>query len=288
MEAATLSRASSPVLDDGAIVDCHAHVFDPVRFPFHASGTYPLAPNEIGDAVQYQAVLDSHGVRHGILINPLGGYGLDNSYMLSAIAASEGRLKGVAVVPTDIPEAQAMALRRAGVEGIRFSLHHPASPDLYDANGARILELAHSVGWKVLIHYTEDLLAPALPLLRACPATLVIDHCGRPALERGLQQPGFQALLELAQRPQTYIKLSGVFRFTREPWPHADVEPYVQALIEAFGTDRCIWGSDWPFTRMDRRVDYGPLLLLTRRWIPDDSERRKILCTNPARLFAFT
>ncbi|MBV7486847.1 amidohydrolase [Bordetella sp. BOR01] len=266
-------------------IDCHAHIFDPVRYPFHASGTYDLHPAEIGDAVQYRAVLDANGVGRAVLINPLGGYGLDNRYMMEAIAHSQGRFRGIAVVPTDIAEADARALYAQGIQGIRFSLHHPSGPSLGDGNGQRILQLAHDAGWKVLIHYTGDLLVAAMPLLRESRATLVIDHCGRPSVPDGLKAQGFSALLELGRQRRHYIKLSGVFRFSQQPWPHEDVEPYVKALVEAFGIDHCIWGSDWPFTRMDRRVDYGPLYALMWRWFPDRRDRDLVLCGNPARLF---
>src|SRR3546814_14438612 len=92
------------------VVDCHAHIFDPARYPFHASGTYDLHPAEIGDAVQYRAVLDANGVGRAVLINPLGGYGLDNRYMLEAIADSQGAFRGSAVVPTDTGEPEPRAL----------------------------------------------------------------------------------------------------------------------------------------------------------------------------------
>lgn len=280
-------RLNTSELATHPLVDCHAHIFSPKRFPFHASGTYELAPNEIGDAAQYQAVLDSHGVSYGVLINPLGGYGVDNACMLDAIAASGGRLKGIAVVTADIQEEQATDLAQAGVEGIRFSLHHPDSPSLLAPATVRLLDIARSVKWKVLIHYTDDLLVDALPILQRCDVTYIVDHCGRPSVGKGLRQPGFQALLELARSSNAYIKLSGVFRFSCEPWPHTDVLPYVQALIETFGIDRCIWGSDWPFTRMDRRVDYGPLMALVDSWLPDPDDRRKLLSTNPISLFSF-
>ena len=72
---------------------------------------------------------------------------------------------------------------------------------------------------------------------------------------------------------------------------HADLapaflEPYVEALVAAFGVDRCIWGSDWPFTRIERRVDYGLLLGLVNRWF-GDGDRCKVLWSNPVSLFGF-
>jgi predicted TIM-barrel fold metal-dependent hydrolase len=106
-------------------------------------------------------------------------------------------------------------------------------------------------------------------------------------MERGLGQPGFQALLALGRAGRAAVKLSGVFRFSRTGSPYIDADPYAQALIEAFTVDRCVWGSDWPFVRAKARVDYGPLLACLARWFPDPGDRRKVLWDNPARRFGF-
>jgi len=57
----------------------------------------------------------------------------------------------------------------------------------------------------------------------------------------------------------------------------------VRALVDAFGPDRCVWGSDWPFLRMPERVDYGPLLTLLAEQVPDADARRRILWDTPVR-----
>ncbi len=48
-----------------------------------------------------------------------------------------------------------------------------------------------------------------------------------------------------------------------------------------------MWGSDWPFVRMDERMDYGPPFTCLPRWLPDEGDRRKVLWDTPARLFGF-
>jgi predicted TIM-barrel fold metal-dependent hydrolase len=58
----------------------------------------------------------------------------------------------------------------------------------------------------------------------------------------------------------------------------------VQALLEAFTPDRCMWGSDWPFLRAPERIDYGLVLVLVERLIPDPGDRRKVLWDTPMRL----
>jgi predicted TIM-barrel fold metal-dependent hydrolase len=126
-----------------------------------------------------------------------------------------------------------------------------------------------------------------LPMLDASGARLLFDHCGRPDIDRGLEQPGFQALLELGRRGNACVKLSGYAKFSRQPFPHQDTWPYIHALAEAFTLDACVWGSDWPFLRAPERVDYGTLLKLVERLFPDADDRRKLLWDTPRALFGF-
>ena len=66
-------------------------------------------------------------------------------------------------------------------------------------------------------------------------------------------------------------------RADRSSWPHADAWPFIEALVDAFTLDRCLWASDWPYLRAPTRVDYGVVLNLVLRLFPNASERRKLL-----------
>ncbi len=147
------------------------------------------------------------------------------------------------------------------------------------------LELAFA--WVVLVHYEGETILEALPVLRRCGCPVIIDHSGRPSVAAGLDQPGFRALLDFGREGRAIIKLSGAFRFSRTGWPYFDSDPYMHALIDAFGLDRCIWGSDWPFVKARYRVDYGPLLAYLRRLVPDVADQQRILWDNPAHIFGF-
>jgi predicted TIM-barrel fold metal-dependent hydrolase len=87
------------------------------------------------------------------------------------------------------------------------------------------------------VYYQDDGLLALLPILDASGIRVVVDHCGCPAVERGFAQLGFQALLELGRRGNAAVKLSGAFRSSRQPWPYADCDEYVSALIDTFTLD---------------------------------------------------
>ena len=116
---------------------------------------------------------------------------------------------------------------------------------------------------------------------------VMIDHCGRSDPVTGPGSAGFKALLELGRSGAGVMKLSGPFRFSKLPYPHPDTDAIVHQLLEAFTPDNCVWGSDWPFVRMDERMDYGPPATCLPRWLPDVKDQQKILWDTPARLFGF-
>ncbi|MBX3620379.1 MAG: amidohydrolase family protein [Rhizobacter sp.] len=271
----------------GLRVDAHAHVYDIARHPFSASRGFELADNEVGTADQLAAVLDAHGFTHALLVNPLGGYGTDNACLLHALRQSKGRFKGVALVADGTPEAEFDRMAQAGVVGLRFNLNFANSPTLAGPGAERTLALARERGWFAQVHSRGDDLVDALPALRRCRLRLVVDHCGRPDTTRGLDQPGFRALLELGREGKAAVKLSSVFRFSRDGFPYREADPFVHALVDAFGIERCLWGSDWPFVRAPHRVDHAGLLVALARWFPNPSDRTRILGANAAQLLGF-
>lgn len=267
-------------------VDCHAHVYDLKHHPFHGTRGFDALACEVGTAEQFSCVLDAHGFTHGLLINPLGGYGTDNGALMRTLARFPGKFKGVAVVAHGTPEEEFTRMAEAGVIGLRFNLNFPASPALTAPGAERTLQLAREHGWFAQVHYEGDTLVDALPVLQRAGLPIVVDHCGRPDAKAGLDQPGFKALLELGRRGQAVVKLSGAFRFS-EGFPYEDADPYVAALIGAFTLERCVWGSDWPYLHAKERMDHATLLAALKRWLPSEADRQKVLSDNPARLFGF-
>src|SRR5215211_7745360 len=88
--------ASMSVFDEPKI-DCHNHILDPARFPYHPDTLYRPAGQEITPAEQLFRVMDVYGVHGALVVGPNSGYGSDNRCLLDAIARSQGRLKGIAV-----------------------------------------------------------------------------------------------------------------------------------------------------------------------------------------------
>lgn len=266
-------------------IDCHNHLFDPARFPYHPDAPYAPCGQEVATLEQFNRVMDAYGVQHALLVGPNSGYHTDNRCLLHALAAGQGRFKGVAVVERDITLDALAALQAQGVVGVAFNpaLYGVASLEAVDGVFGKLAEL----GLFAQIQVCEDQLLALRGLLERTAARLLIDHCGRPEVSAGIQQPGFQALLRLAGSGRASVKLSGMQKFASADALQAQSSAYVNALIEAFGPDACVWGSDWPFIRQRSRVDYGPLLKLAERLMPDAQLRRQVMWDTPRRLFGF-
>jgi predicted TIM-barrel fold metal-dependent hydrolase len=272
--------AKRPVL----AVDTHAHIIDPARFPYSPDAAYHPPAGETGPLERYLAVLDAHGISHAVAVQPTSGYLFDHRCLLDAIARSGGRLRGVARIPAGRARDFASVLDVPGIAGVRLDLlgdgvdvlDAPDLPWLLDAMAERAMH--------VQVQCEGDQLVRALPVIAGMRMPLVIDHCGRPVPSRGLAQPGFAALLELA-RDGHYVKLTGPFRYSEQGAPFRDCDPYVHALLRAFTPARCLWGSDWPYLRMAQRIDYAGELAMLARWVPDEADRQRILAGTPAQLF---
>ena len=268
-------------------VDSHAHVFDTGRFALDNPHAYVPQPNECGTAREFEVVLAAHAMTHGLLVNPFAGYATDNRCMLDAIAASNGRFKGIALVGHDAGDAHLQALADGGVVGARFNTLFDGATSLQGREGERLLARIKALGWFAQIYFHDDEVLKLLPILQASGIRVVLNHCACPDVRRGLDQPGFQAVLELGRRGHAVVKLSGPFRYSQQGWPYEDCDPFVAALIDAFTLERCVWGSDWPFVRVPKRLDYGPTRRLLDRWLPDAADRRKVLWDTPQRWFGF-
>jgi predicted TIM-barrel fold metal-dependent hydrolase len=207
--------------------------------------------------------------------------------MLAAMAEANGHYRGIAVVAPEATEAEFEELRDRGVVGMRLNLMRSDPQALSRPGIERFLARVKALGWFVQVYARGDLWSEASAVLRRSGARVLVDHLGDPDPARAIDQPGFQAALMLGRETDAVVKLSAPYRPSRQPFPHEDVEPFVAAVVDAYGLDRCVWGSDWPFIGTSQRVEYGSLLRLLTRWLPDPGDQERVLWRNPARLFGF-
>ena len=267
-------------------VDCHAHIIDPARFPFTSAKGYRPRPDEHGTREEFCATLDRHGVANAVLIQ-LSGYGTDNSANLDAMKAYPGRFKAIAVIDSDASDQTLEDLAAAGVVGVRFNLVSYDAEALSRPDAPQLLLRLKALGWFAQIYADDSQWPAAAAVLRASGIRVLVDHFGVRDISVGTRHPGFQAVLALGREGKTTVKLSSLFRVSRMSAGFGDLDPFAQELLQTFGVEGCIWGSDWPFINVPRRPQYADLLAPLSRWLPDPGDQASVLAHNPRRLFGF-
>ena len=263
-------------------VDAHCHVFGPMAsFPFSAKAKY--LPEDAGPDMLF-ALRDHLGFAKNVIVQA-SCHGTDNSATLDAIAKSNGRARGVAVVDPAISDEELQRLHAGGMRGIRFNFLKRL---VDDAPKDRFLEVAQRLprGWHVVIYFEADILEELRPFMDAIPVPLVIDHMGRPDVTQGPDGPDMRAFRTLLDsRPDIHFKPTCPDRLdpTGEPWD-AFAEA-VRPLVEDY-PDRCIWGTDWPHPNMQDNVpDDGRLVDMIPRIAATEDLQRKLLVDNPNALY---
>jgi len=266
--------------------DCHAHILGPAALhPYARERVYTPPDCLLPD---YRAMLGVLGVERAVLVQP-SVYGTDNSVLLAALREAGPAFRGVAVVDWKVDEPAIAALHAAGVRGVRVNV-----VDVREGKGdlpvARLRSLAERVapyGWhlELLAHVDQY---PALDReLADFPVDVVFGHLGYMRTDRGIADPGFQALVRLLEGERAWAKLTGPYRISTGAMPHADVVPYARELLRA-APQRVVWGSDWPHVMVKGAMpNDGDLADLLLDWIPDAGLRRTVLADNPARLYGF-
>jgi len=268
------------------LIDCHAHVIDTARFPLAGGPGYKPRPHETGPKEVYCGVLDSHHVRHALLVQP-SGYGTDNAAMLDAIASYPRRFKGIAVLDPRTPERALEGLARQGVVGVRFNLPTYERDALTRPEAPTFLARLKALGWYAQVFADDAQWAEAAPILRKSGVKVLVDHFGLRDTAGGFDQPGFQAVLRLGRGGNAAVKLSAPFRISRESSTYDDLAPFARAVIEAFSVENCVWGSDWPFINMAQPMRYAVALQAIEHWLDDPDDLERVFWHNPVRLFGF-
>ena len=268
-------------------VDAHCHVFGPqARFPFSPKAKY--LPADAGPEKLF-ALRGHLGFSRNVIVQA-SCHGTDNSATLDAIARSEGRARGVAVVDPAISEDHLHRLHDGGMRAVRFNFLKRL---VDNAPKDRFLDVAKRLpaGWHVVIYFEADILDELRAFIDGIPVPVVIDHMGRPDVTQGPDGPDMKAFRSLLDsREDLWFKPTCPDRLDAkneggqgDPW---DAFAKAVAPLVADYPDRCIWGTDWPHPNMQDEVpDDGHIVDTIPRIAPTAELQRKLLVDNPMRLY---
>ncbi|HUN45328.1 MAG TPA: amidohydrolase family protein [Stellaceae bacterium] len=264
--------------------DSHCHIFGPfARHPLPPDRRF--TPHEAPETA-LRALQQHLGLSRAVIVHSTG-HGMDHAPLLDALAAGNGRYRGVAILkPTDTA-AVVRRYHEAGVRGVRFNFlaHLGGRPD---PNFLRaVVDLVRPFGWHLAIHVAGHDLVDYADVIAAIDVPVVIDHMARPDLREGLAGPTVLALKRLLDSGRVWVKLSGADRVTREGPPYGDAVRLARDLA-AHAPERALWGSDWPHVNIDEPVpDDGKLVDLISEIALGEAPRRRMLVDNPGELFGF-
>jgi L-fuconolactonase len=201
---------------------------------------------------QMVAAMGAVGVDGAVLVSPFSMYRYDASYALEVYAAHPSRFRLVKPVdPTDPAVADTIADWAAtnGTVGIRVFLRDNVSTDPADPGINRALATAAQHSLPVNLACTGRLDQAAQLASRNPNTRLVIDHLGLPQPHEPPPpaEPfaDLPKLLALAAHDNVAVKISGACTLSREPFPYKDLWDPLGRIFDAFGFNRCMWGTDW-------------------------------------------
>jgi predicted TIM-barrel fold metal-dependent hydrolase len=263
------------------IIDSQVHAYEantPKR-PWRNVPNWP--PSATGD--EQVAAMDQLGIDGAIFISAFSMYGYDASYAVEVQRKHPGRFAIVKPVnPEDPAAAEVIAdwKKTPGTVGIRVIVTQEPGRNPSDAGLDRVLREAVRHSFPVNILCWGNLERGTAVIDRHPDVRFIIDHLGilQPRTPPAPREPwaDLPKVLDLAKRKNAVIKVSGACTLSQKPYPFPDIWDPLARLFDAWGFDRCLWGTDW--TRAFAVVNYEQAVepfRLTKRL--SDSERAMLM-----------
>lgn len=272
-------------------VDAHCHVFGPgAQFPYAPERKYTPC-----DASKQQlfALREYLGFDKNVIVQATC-HGSDNSALLDALRAAQGRARGVVTLKRSVSDEALADMHAAGVRGVRFNFVKRLVDFTPKDELQEIAQRIAALGWHVVVYFEACDLEELWDFFTQLPTTVVVDHMGRPDVSQPPEGPEFQRFLRLMrEHPNVWSKVSCPERLSltgpkalgQESAPYRDVVPFARQVVEQFPT-RVLWGTDWPHPNLkDHMPDDGKLVDFIPHIAPTAALQQQLLVDNPMRLY---
>jgi L-fuconolactonase len=231
-------------------IDCQVHTYERNHPGRPWVGHLQGPPEVTGDDMV--AAMDAVGVDGALLISPYAMYRFDGSYAREVQKKHPGRFGLIKPFdPNDAAVVEQIAEWAGydGTVGVRIMLNRDLSEDPADPGINRVLAAAARHGFPVNL-LAWGRLEQAGGLAARNPNTqVVIDHVG---LQQPFEPPAppepfadLEKVLALAAHDNVAIKISGACTLSHEAFPYNDIWDPLCRIFDAYGLDRCLWGTDW-------------------------------------------
>lgn len=260
--------------------NAHLHIIDPA-FPNDGK-----AAAQIGTIDTYRKLADTIHLPRAVFVQAKP-FGVDNSCLIDAIAKfGKDDARGIAVVAPTVSDMELERLHIAGVRGLRFSVWNPSNAVVSFDSCYPLSERCKQFGWNMQLHMSAKQLSGYADTIRKLDCRVVIDHMGRLDPTLGLKDPAYTFLLEMIDRGNTWIKLSGPYlnTLTGKPWNDATT---IANAIATYAPERVVWGTDFPHVTEKVKPNEQSLVDLIPLWLPTKRAQQLALVDNPQELYGF-
>jgi predicted TIM-barrel fold metal-dependent hydrolase len=269
-------------------IDTHAHIYSPDEKTYPPIDKPLRPPGGYGSVADLQAESKAAGVTAVCAIQTTTFYRFDNRYILDSAKANRQWMAGVCTLDPENPESPALLKRYVREFGIRGMRSIPAKDGRLDHPGVRALwkaGLETGIVINVLAGREKtdqvDRMLADHPRLR-----VVLDHCMN--VKAGAGEAAIVAdVIRLAKRPNLHAKLTFIPTGSATGFPCADMHVACMRIIDAFGPDRCVWGSDFPCSLWCPKVSYAEHLKIFREVLPLKPAAREAILGGTARKLWF-
>ena len=245
-------------MDNFPIVDTHVHLWHPkqLRYPWLKDVTALNRPYLLND---YSAAHENLKIESIVFVqcDTHPDDALKETAWVTSLAAVEPRIRGiVAWAPLEEGRQVAPFVEKLAedtlVKGIRRLIQGESVDFCIQPNFVNGMKTLARYGLSFDLCIFHPQLANTIRLVEQCPnIQFILDHIGKPDIKNQLFEPWKQEIKTLAEFPNVYCKISGlVTEADHENWASADLKPYIEHIINCFGFDRVIYGSDWPVSTL--------------------------------------
>ena len=276
------------------MIDAHHHLWKLSRadYGWIGEGRNPAVASIEHDYLvdDYQSLAAANGIIGSIAVQAAPTVD-ETRWLLEQANISDGLIRGVVgwidMAQTDAPAMLHDLAQHPLLRGIR-----PMLQDIADVDWVLQPRLVPVLRAVMELDLSFDLLVrpvhlkSALELLTRHPdLRSVVDHAGKPDIANSMWQPWADDIRRIARETSACCKLSGLATEARAGWKPDDLRRYADHVLECFGAERILWGSDWPVMLLN--ADYSNWLAAAKRFMESQSaaERSAIFHDNAIRFY---
>jgi L-fuconolactonase len=264
------------------IIDAHVHVLDNYK---------PMTPfQDAGSSERLLSHMDECGVEKAVMLPVVADFSPDNNRECADLVRRHpDRFAILADVPMHEPDAAARVLAAGEDLGAVGTSYYPSTPDLawmLEPDRTPLWDAYETSGLVCNLQVGPPNYAVFLQLARQHPGiSFVLNHLGLPG-SLDPEDESYGGLMAGAALPNIFIKASAFYASAATPWDFRCPQAlgFFSRLLEGFGTDRLLWGTDWPPT--SRNLTYRQALEVVRTFAGlDEAALTQVLGGNAARVF---